>query len=106
MNLNNEHNKYTIADVINMYENDLEDYSMFKKLQQRAGSACYNSPADGGRSFFFLLFFLKQRPAAVWFSGLSSRWAQHAAKKEQRCIGKTACVMMVAVIYILNWHKQ
>lgn len=40
-----------------MYENYLEDYSMFKQLQQRAGSACFNSPADGGRSQgFFSLF--------------------------------------------------
>lgn len=33
--------KYTIADVINMYENDLEDYSMFKQLQQRAGECLF-----------------------------------------------------------------
>lgn len=84
MNLNNEHNKYTIADVINMYENDLEDYSMFKKLQQRAGSACYNSPADGGRSFFFFFFFFKTKTCSClvqWFEqSLSSTCSQERAE--------------------------
>lgn len=30
-----------------------------------------------------LMVFFKQKPAAVWFNGLSSRWTQHAASSDR-----------------------
>lgn len=74
--------KHTLAELINMYENYLEDYSSntaaywIRELEAFVLTV-QQMVAD------LMGFFFKQKPAAVWFSGLSSRWTQHAASSDR-----------------------
>ncbi len=93
--------KHTLAGLINMYENYLEDYSSNTAAYWIRAGVCFNSPADGGRSHGFLHRNLQQSGSVVWaIAELSMQPRQTDAKTIQPVL----CVM--AVIYIQQQHKQ